>query len=37
MIKIVTDSASDLTKEYAEKYGIDILRFPITVGERTMT
>lgn len=36
MIKIVTDSASDLTKEYAEKYGIDILRFPITVGERTL-
>lgn len=34
-IKIVTDSASDIPKEYAEKYGIEIRCFPITVGEKS--
>lgn len=34
-IKIITDSASDIPKEYEEKYGIDILCFPITVGEKS--
>lgn len=34
-IKFITDSASDITKEYAEKYNIDVQGFPITVGDRS--
>lgn len=34
-IKFITDSASDIPKEYEEKYGIDIQCFPITVGEKS--
>lgn len=34
-IKIITDSASDIPKEYEEKYGIDIRCFPITVGDKS--
>lgn len=34
-IKIITDSASDITKEYAEKYNIDVQGFPITVGDKS--
>lgn len=34
-IKIITDSASDIPKEFEEKYGIDIRCFPITVGEKS--
>lgn len=30
-IKIVTDSACDITKEDEERYGIEILSFPVTV------
>ena len=33
-IKIITDSASDLSREDEAKYGIHILCFPITVGEK---
>lgn len=33
-IKLITDSASDIPKEYEEKYNIDILCFPITVGNK---
>lgn len=33
-IKIITDSASDIPKEYEEKYNIDIRCFPITVGDK---
>jgi len=31
-IKIITDSASDIPKEAEEEYGIEILPFPVTVG-----
>lgn len=34
-IKIITDSASDIPKEFEEKYNIDIRCFPITVGEKS--
>lgn len=34
-IKIITDSASDITKEYSEKYNIDVQGFPITVGDKS--
>lgn len=34
-IKFITDSASDLSKEYAEKYNIDLQGFPITVGDKS--
>ncbi len=34
-IRIITDSASDIPKEFEEKYGIDIMCFPITVGEKS--
>ena len=34
-IKLMTDSASDIPKEYEEKYDIRILRFPITLGEKS--
>lgn len=34
-IKIITDSASDITREYSEKYGIDVIGFPITVGDKS--
>ena len=32
--KIITDSASDISREDEKKYGIHILCFPITVGDR---
>lgn len=34
-VKIVTDSASDISREDEEKYGIHIMCFPITVGDRS--
>lgn len=34
-IKLMTDSASDIPKELEEKYDIRILRFPITLGEKS--
>ena len=34
-IKFITDSASDITKEDAERLGIDLRCFPITVGEKS--
>ncbi|WP_432651450.1 DegV family protein [Huintestinicola sp.] len=34
-IKFITDSASDITKEYSEKYNIDVQGFPITVGDKS--
>lgn len=34
-IKFITDSASDIPKEYEERYGIDIRCFPITVGDKS--
>lgn len=34
-IKFITDSASDLSKEYAEKFNIDLQGFPITVGDKS--
>lgn len=34
-IKLITDSASDITKEYSERYGIDVQGFPITVGDKS--
>jgi len=34
-IKFITDSASDITKEYAEKHNIDVQGFPITVGDKS--
>lgn len=34
-IKIITDSASDISKENEAKYGIDIRCFPITVGDKS--
>lgn len=34
-IKFITDSASDITKDYAEKYNIDVQGFPITVGDKS--
>lgn len=30
-IKLITDSCCDIPQEIAEKYGIEILSFPITV------
>ncbi|MBQ5311131.1 MAG: DegV family protein [Oscillospiraceae bacterium] len=33
--KIITDSASDISREDEAKYGIHVLCFPITVGERS--
>lgn len=35
-VKFLTDSCSDLTYEDEEKYGIDILSFDITLGERSI-
>ena len=34
-IKLMTDSASDIPKELEAKYDIRILRFPITLGEKS--
>ncbi len=34
-IKFITDSACDIPKEYEEKYGIKIMCFPITVGDKS--
>lgn len=34
-IKFITDSASDISREDCEKYGIDQRCFPITVGEKS--
>ncbi len=36
MIKIIADSACDISKEDEKKYGIDIICFPINVGERSL-
>lgn len=36
MIRFITDSASDISKEDEQKYNIRILPFPITVGERAL-
>ena len=35
-IKFITDSCSDLSYEDEEKYGIDIMPFDITLGERSL-
>lgn len=34
-IKIITDSASDIPKEYSKKHDIRVLGFPITVGDKS--
>lgn len=34
-IKIITDSASDIPAEYAKKYSIEILCFPVVIGDRS--
>ena len=34
-IKIITDSASDISKEYAQKYDIEVIGFNITVGDKS--
>lgn len=34
-IKFIVDSASDIPQEYLEKYDIDMMCFPITVGNRS--
>ena len=34
-IKFIVDSASDISQEYLEKYDIDMMCFPITVGDRS--
>jgi DegV family protein with EDD domain len=36
-IKLITDSASDITKENAEKYGIKVIPFKVTMGEKSYT
>lgn len=34
-IKLITDSASDIPKETAQRYQIEILNFPITIGDKS--
>ena len=34
-IKILTDSACDITKEQEEQYGIEILSFPIAADDKS--
>ena len=34
-IKLMTDSASDIPEELEKKYDIRILRFPITLGDKS--
>lgn len=34
-VKLVTDSAADIPKEMAEELNIDIMNFPITVGDKS--
>lgn len=34
-IKIITDSASDISYEAEKKYGIDVLPFPMVLGEKS--
>lgn len=36
MIKLISDSACDISAEDAKKYGIQILCFPINVGDRAL-
>lgn len=35
-IKLIADSSCDIPKELEERYGIDIIRFPITIGDKNM-
>ena len=34
-IQIMTDSASDISYEDEQKYGISVIPFPITLGDKT--
>ncbi|MBR4223371.1 MAG: DegV family protein [Oscillospiraceae bacterium] len=34
-VKIVTDSASDISREDEERYGIHVMCFPITIGDKS--
>lgn len=36
-ITIMTDSASDISYADKEKYGISVIPFPVTIGEKTYT
>jgi len=36
-IKLITDSASDITSDIAEKYGIQVLGFHVTLGDKSYT
>ena len=36
-VRIMTDSASDISYEDEKKYGISIIPFPVTLGEKTYT
>ena len=35
MVKIITDSTSDLTKEILERYNIDVLPLYVHMGDRS--
>ena len=35
-VKLITDSASDITPEDEKKYGIDIMPFDITLGDESL-
>ena len=35
-VKLITDSASDITPEDEERYGIDIMPFDITLGNESL-
>lgn len=35
-IQIVTDSASDISREYQAQYNIRVMNFPITIGEKNL-
>lgn len=36
-IQIITDSASDISKETEQKYNLDVISYSIVIGDKTYT
>ena len=36
-IQIITDSASDISKEMEQKYNLDVISYSIVIGDKTYT
>lgn len=36
-IQIITDSASDISKEAEQKYNLDVISYSVVIGDQTYT